>query len=96
MASAISQALVDYAEELEELNSQSGLNYLKALRDRCLSQIQQGFERQYVSTTVDGQSFTAQVNLTAAELLPEVSAAIKTLRGEEVKMTIPHFYNIPH
>lgn len=95
-SSAITQALVEYAEEMEEVGVGTGVQYLKQLRDRALAQVTNNMGMQYVSTTVDGQTFNAEVQVKAADLLSSASDALRIVKGEEVKITHPTFCNIQH
>jgi hypothetical protein len=95
-SAAIKQALVDYGEELEDREVGTGVAYLRALRDRCLAKFNEGVQLEYVSTTVDGQTFQAEVKVTAADLLAAASDALREVSGEAVKLTYPQFCGIPH
>jgi hypothetical protein len=93
---SIQAALVDYAQELEEVSKNSGLEYLQGLREKCIAAIQNGSSLEYISSTVNGNTFNAQVVLSSADMFVAVQAAIRELRGNAVKLTYATFSNIPH
>ncbi len=94
---ALKQSLVDYAEELEAKEETSGLVYLRALRDRCLASIESDTGgADYVSTSVNGQTFSREISVSGVDLLAAVSDAIREVNGEAVKITYPTFRNIVH
>ena len=96
MSAGTKQALIDYADELESESEGSGISYLKALRAICLAKISAGSASEYVSSTVNGQSFAVSHSITAVDMLSMVSEALKEVRGEAAKLTYPTFSGIPY
>lgn len=96
MSAAIAQALEEYAEELEEASEGTGVAYLVAIRDKCLAMLSKGEYSAFVNTTVNGQTFSAQVQIGANDMFNEVSSALRQLKGRDVKITYGFVSNIPH
>lgn len=93
--SALSQALQEYADELEFDTPGSGLTYLKTLRDNALAQIMNGEGASIISSTVNGQTFSQQINVSADKMFEETSAAIREFKDMFVRFTGARFSNIP-
>lgn len=93
---ALAQALLDYAEELDEATPNSGKAFIEGMRDAALLKIQGGEAQTFMSASVNGQFFSAQTNVTAADMFTTCQETLKAYRGALVTMTHPIFSNIPH
>lgn len=94
--SALAQTLSEYADELEEAAEGSGRTYLETLRGTCLVNLSDGQLVTIVNTVVNGQTTTGQISLSTADVLDAAAAALRELKGNAVKFTVPTFGNIPH
>lgn len=89
-------SLVQYAEELEATSQGSGLQWLKSKRQQAIEQMDAGGTYDYITTTIDGQSFSRRINATALEWFEVLQLAIQEVSGTRVKIAYSHFHNIPH
>lgn len=96
MVSGDIAAFVDYANELEETTAGSGLTWLKAKRDEAVATITGTGSGSYIMTTIDGQSFTRTVELTAMGMFSTLQAAIRRFNGNQTRITFSEFSDIPH
>lgn len=101
MASLLSAEILDeYADELDCVNpptsNGAGLIYLQGLRDKAMTLINNGEVNTFINTTVNGQTFGSQVEVSAADMFSIVQSAIRIHQGRSVKITYPIFSNIPH
>jgi hypothetical protein len=94
---SIADALTEYAFELEDANTGSGIAWLESLRQKAIVAINtNGALSTLISTSVNGQSFQREYQLTESELLIHVTQALRNVKGTQVKITYGHFSNIPH
>jgi hypothetical protein len=96
METADVEAFVDYAQELEEETSGSGLAWLKAKRDEAAELITGTGSSSYISTTVDGQTFTRTVHLTPLQMFSVLQSAIRHFNGSPARIIWSEFSDIPH
>lgn len=89
-------AFVDYAQELEDATPTAGLAWLKARRDEAVALITGHGSSTYISTTVDGQTFTRTVELTALQMFALLQHAIRRFNTDEVRITFSEFSCVPH
>ncbi len=91
------EALVAYAQDLDdEGDPGDGLTWLKAKRDEAVNKITGGSQFDYISTTVDGQTFTRKISATAQEWFEALQLAIRRVQGTAVRTVYAKFQNIPH
>jgi hypothetical protein len=90
------ESLVQYAEELEATSQGSGLLWLKTKRQQAIDQMDAGGTYDYISTTIDGQSFSRRINATALEWFEVLQLAIQEMSGTRTKLVYSHFHSIPH
>ena len=87
MMHPVAQALALYAKELDLAAAGSGLTYLKQLRDKALAMLSKGNGQTFVSSTVNGQSFSASVDVTAADMFVYCQDAISEIVDPVPQMT---------
>lgn len=88
--------LVSYAEELEDAGTGDGLSWLVARRAEALARINGGGSSEYISTTVNGQTFERRIEGTASDWFSVLTLAIKILNGTAAKVTYARTANPPH
>jgi hypothetical protein len=88
--------LVAYAEELEDAETGSGRSWLVGRRAEALAKINGGGSSDYISTTVNGQTFERRIEGTASDWFAVLTQAIKQLAGTSVKVTYARVTNPPH
>lgn len=93
---ALSQALYEFAEEMEDTTVGSGEAWLKGLRIKSLQKIEEGEAKSIISATFGNQSTSEQVDVSAERMFVVVSEALRELKGEAISMTYPMFPAIPH
>lgn len=96
MGSGDVSTFVDYANELEEAAEGSGLAWLKARRDEAVALITGKGSSTYIMTTIDGQSFTRSVELTALQMFSLLQQALRRFNRNQVRITFSEFSEIPH
>lgn len=89
-------ALVAYANELEETTEGAGLAWLKARRGEALAKIDGGGTSDIISTLVNGEQFTRKITATALEWFDALQAAIADFNGKAAKVTYARIYCAPH
>lgn len=89
-------ALVAYAEELEDTTEGSGLAWLRARREEALAKITGGGGSQIISTTVNGQTFMRRIDGTAQDWFEVLTWAIRDLSGTRAKVTYARIPCPPH
>lgn len=89
-------AFVDYANELEEATAGSGLTWLKAKRDEAVATITGTGASSYITTTVDGQTFTRTIELSAMDMFSLLQQAIRRFNTDQVRITYSEFSCVPH
>jgi hypothetical protein len=93
---ALAQAMVEYAEELDEVTPGSGLTYLKTVRAAALAKIAAGGGNEFIGSTVNGQTFSSQITLAANDMFEAMSEAIRNYRGETIRITYATVSGVPH
>jgi hypothetical protein len=96
--SPLASALLSYAIELNLAAAGSGLAYIKALRDKALAMIANGNGQTFISSTVNGQTFTASVDITASSMFEATQSVVDELIGSAPPdMTYPQWTSgFPH
>lgn len=89
-------ALVSYAEELETAAVGSGLAWLEGLRSAALARITGGGSTEYISTTVNGQTFMGKITSTAEDWFEVLTLAIRQLNGTAIKVVYARTPCPPH
>lgn len=96
---ALAQTLYDKAEEMEEDSADSGVTWLKGIRDAALEAISAGNGASILSGTVLGQTLSVSQSVTHAQLANDAQTALKELQGNgPIRITYAQFDNcaFPH
>lgn len=88
-------ALLEYALELEEAAAGAGLAWLQARRDEALARMSGGGSGDYIETNVNGQQFRRTISATAVDWFEALQSAIGRLNGKSAKVTYARTINIP-
>lgn len=89
-------AFVDYANELEATTAGSGLTWLRARRNEAVATLNGAGSSSYIVTTIDGQSFTRTIELTALQMFSLLQQAIRRFNGDQTRIVFSEFSEIPH
>lgn len=88
--------LVAYAQELEDAAEGSGLAWLQARRDEALARINGGGSADYISSTVNGQTFMGRITSTSEDWFDLTQLAILQITGKATKVTYAISPTPPH
>lgn len=81
----LAQSLYEHAEKLETASAGTGVVFLTGLKTNALAKLNAGQPSAIISTTIDGETTTMQVDRTASQMFIAASNALRELEGDSVR-----------